>query len=94
MAWLASPCLLGHAGLCHDGCHPAPSESIDIKKNKTNPEQKPHALIRWSIQEIRRIAQRLKQRRIEPAFVIVWSRWRRAHQAAAQKAHIKRKSRL
>jgi hypothetical protein len=46
-------------------------------------------LIRWSVQEIRRIAIRLDQRRINPAHVIAWSVWRRAHQAIARKAHIK-----
>ncbi|MCO4055937.1 MAG: hypothetical protein HEQ16_18205 [Bosea sp.] len=45
--------------------------------------------IRWSIQEIRRIAIRLAQRRIKPAHIIAWSLWRRAHQASAQKAHFK-----
>jgi hypothetical protein len=51
-------------------------------------------LIRWSIQEVRRIAIRLAQRRIQPAHVIAWSLWRRAHQAAARKAHIKSKTQL
>jgi hypothetical protein len=46
------------------------------------------------VQEIRRVAMRLAQRRIHPAHVITWSLWRRAHQAAAQNAHIKRKSQL
>ena len=55
---------------------------------------RPRGAARWSIQEIRRIAQRLKRRRINPAFIIAWSLWRRAHQAAAQEAHFKRKSRL
>jgi hypothetical protein len=41
-------------------------------------------LIRWSIQEIRRIANRLAQRRIKPA-ITAWSK-RRAHQAAARRA--------
>jgi SRSO17 transposase len=62
-------------------------------KNQNTHPQKPGTLIRWSIQEIRRIAQRLKQHRIEPAFVIAWPLWRRAHQAAARRAHLKRKSR-
>jgi hypothetical protein len=44
-------------------------------------------LIRWSIQEIRRIAIRLAQRRIDPAHIIAWSCWRRAHQAEAQRIH-------
>ena len=49
-------------------------------------------LIRWSIQEVRRIAIRLAQRRINPAHIITWPTWRRAHQAAAWHAHITRKT--
>jgi hypothetical protein len=51
-------------------------------------------LIRWSVQEIRRIANRLAQRQIQPAHIIAWSLWRRAHQATAQQAHLKSKSQL
>jgi hypothetical protein len=51
-------------------------------------------LIGWSVQEIRRVATRLAQRQIEPADVIALSLWRRAHQAAAQEAHIKSKMQL
>ena len=40
------------------------------------------------------MATRLQQRRIEPAFVIAWSAWRRAHQAMAQTSHRKRKAQL
>jgi hypothetical protein len=47
-------------------------------------------MVRWSIQEIRRLAGRLAQRRIEPAFAIAWSVWRRCHQAMVQQAHLKR----
>jgi len=36
----------------------------------------------------------LAQQQIEPADVIAWSLWRRAHQAAAQRAHIKTKLQL
>ncbi|RVG77406.1 hypothetical protein CN177_27605 [Sinorhizobium meliloti] len=46
-------------------------------------------LIRSSIQEVRRIAIRLARRRINPASVIGWSCRRRAHQAAARRAHLK-----
>jgi hypothetical protein len=46
------------------------------------------------VQEIRRVAMRLAQRRIHPAHVIAWSLWRRAHQAAARNAHLKQKSQL
>jgi hypothetical protein len=48
-------------------------------------------LIRWSIQEVRRIAIRLARKRIRPAHIIAWSLWRRAHQAAAQRAHFKKR---
>jgi hypothetical protein len=51
-------------------------------------------LIRWSIQEIRRIAIKLTQRQIQPAHIIAWSLWRRAHQAEARAAHLKRKMQL
>jgi hypothetical protein len=37
---------------------------------------------------------RLAQRRIEPALVLAWSAWRRAHQATAQQAHLRRKMQL
>jgi hypothetical protein len=50
--------------------------------------------VRWSVQEVRRIAVRLAQRRIEPALIIAWSLWRRAHQAAAQRAHQKQRLQL
>jgi SRSO17 transposase len=51
-------------------------------------------IVRWSVQEIRRLAGRLAQRRIEPAFVVAWSVWRRCHQARAQQAHLKRAPQL
>jgi hypothetical protein len=47
-------------------------------------------LIRWSIHEIRRIATKLAQRRIQPAHIIAWSLWRRAHQAYARLCHLRR----
>jgi len=46
------------------------------------------------IQAVRRIATRLAQRRIDPAYVIAWSSWRRPHQAAARQAHLKTKMQL
>ncbi|WP_247386777.1 hypothetical protein, partial [Bradyrhizobium sp. 143] len=67
--------------------------------NETSPPGKSQSittppLIRWSIQEIRRIAIRLARKRIQPARIIAWSFWRRAHQAAAQRAHFKSKRQL
>jgi hypothetical protein len=46
------------------------------------------------MQEIRRIAMKLAQRRIQPAHVIAWSLWRRAHQAEARRAHLKNRMQL
>jgi hypothetical protein len=46
------------------------------------------------VQEIRRVVCRWAQRQIKPAAVIAWSLWRRAHQAAAQEAHLKSKMQL
>ena len=75
--------------------------AIRLKANTARTPKKPPAddpqeppLIRWSVQEIRRVAARLAQRQIQPAAVIAWSLWRRAHQAAAQEAHIKSKTQL
>ena len=86
MARLASPCFPGHARLRHDGRHPASRQRLNAPKN--DPQGPTIPLIRWSIQEIRRIANRIAQRQIQPAKVIAWSLWRRAHQAAARQAHI------
>jgi SRSO17 transposase len=52
------------------------------------------ALVRWSVQEIRRVVTRLAQRSIHPAHVISWSLWRRAHQAAARRSHLSRNKQL
>src|SRR6185312_6695466 len=73
-----------------------PSHTAHFAAVEKNEEQgwPGRALIRWSVQEIRRVAMRLAQRRIHPAHVIAWSRWRRALQAAAQDAYIKRRSQL
>jgi hypothetical protein len=91
---MASPRLSRHARLRHDGRHPPPGEQAAAQKNKAGGKTSSPSLIRWSIQEMRRIAHRLAQRRIDPAFVIAWSLWRRAHQAAAQRSHLKQKLQL
>jgi len=84
--------LTRHARLRHDGRDPTPSECRDTPKKQADAHDPP--LIRWSIQEVRRIANKLAQRRIRPAHIIAWSCWRRAHQAIAQSAHIRSKSQL
>jgi hypothetical protein len=50
--------------------------------------------MRWSIQKIRRIVVKLAQRCIQPAHVIAWLLWRRAHQAEARRAHLKKRVQL
>src|SRR6266853_1480903 len=99
LAWVASPRLPGDARLRHDGGDPPPRQSAAVKKNEApnhgkNQRIATSSLIRWSIQEIRRIAIRLARKRIQPAHIIAWSLWRRAHQAAAQRAHLKTKKQL
>jgi hypothetical protein len=44
--------------------------------------------------KIRRIVIKLAQRRIQPAHIIAWSLWRRAHQAEARRAHLKNTTQL
>jgi len=48
----------------------------------------------WSAQDIGRVAMRLARCRIRPTHVIVWSLWRRARQAAAREARIRRRPQL
>ena len=94
LARLAPPRLARHAGLRHAGGHPPPRERAHTPKNPDPARPEAPDLIRWSVQELRRIAVRLAQRRIQPAHVIAWSLWRRAHQAAAQRSHLKRRTQL
>ena len=79
----------GDDGLRPAGGDPPPCQCAAPKKQ--DPNAPPRPLIRWSVQEIRRIAVRLAQRRIQPAHVVARSLWRRAHQAAARQAHLKRR---
>ena len=81
--WLAPACLARHACLRHDGCHSPSGQCRADGENTATP-----------CQEIRRIALKLAQRKIQPARVIAWSLWRRAHQAQARRAHLKRKKQL
>jgi hypothetical protein len=46
------------------------------------------------MQEVRRIANKLAVRQIQPAYIIAWSCWRRVHQATARRAHLKKKMQL
>lgn len=57
-------------------------------KKPAEDEQTMAGLIRWSMQGIRRVATRLALNRMEPARIIAWSCWRRAHQAEARRAHL------
>ena len=65
-----------------------------LEKNHAPSSHKTSLLIRWSVQEIRRIVVKLAQRRIQPAHIIAWSLWRRAHQAEARRAHLKKRVQL
>jgi hypothetical protein len=95
---MASSRVAGHARLRHDGgdphsrqCNGAAPKNNATQSEDTQSDEKltSSSLIRWSIQEIHRIATRLARKRIQPEFVIAWSLWRRAHQAQARLAHMK-----
>jgi hypothetical protein len=80
------------AAIRHRANPPPPKKNQPPNHGKNQSIATP-SLIRWSIQEVRRIAIRLARKRIQPAHIIAWSLWRRAHQAAAQRAHFKAKKR-
>ena len=94
LARLAPPRLAGDAGLRHAGARAPPRERGTAPKNNAEAAADALAFVRWSVQEIRRVATRLAQRRIQPAHVIAWSLWRRAHQAAARRSHLERRVQL
>jgi hypothetical protein len=73
--------------------NPPPSKKPNAEPGKSQTIATP-SLIRWSIQEVRRIAIRPARKRIQPAHIFAWSLWRRAHQAVAQRAHLKAKRQL
>jgi hypothetical protein len=80
--------------LCNDGRHSLPGEHGRTPKNESRQSSATMAsrpLIRWSIQEIPRIAIKMARRQMQPAYIIAWSAWRRAHQAAARQTHLKAK---
>jgi hypothetical protein len=88
-AWLAPARLAGDARLRPADGDPPSGEHHPATPKKRGSRAVP-PMVPWSVQEIRRLAGRLAQRRIEPASVIAWSIWRRCHQAMAQRAHLKR----
>jgi len=81
------------AAIRHRANPPPPKKNATPNHGKHKSTATP-SLIRWSIQEVRRIAIRLARKRIQPAHIIAWSLWRRAHQAVAQRAHFKAKRQL
>jgi hypothetical protein len=87
--------LAGDAGVRHADNDPLSCEPPAAPKTPAaNDTEAEPVRIDWSTQEIRRIATRLAQRRIEPAHVIAWSLWRQAHQAAAKRSHLKQRMQL
>ncbi|HMQ13179.1 MAG TPA: hypothetical protein PKD21_06995, partial [Candidatus Competibacter phosphatis] len=94
LAWRAPPCQprLAGIGLMTTIRHQANALQSRgrLQKNEIGSDNEPsqRELIRRSVQEIRRIAVRLSLRQINPAHVIAWSIWRRAHQAIARQAHL------
>ncbi|PHY93042.1 hypothetical protein CSR02_13580 [Acetobacter pomorum] len=88
---MASACLSGHAGLCRHGKCPVSGKLIETEKNTT---QNTIIVVRWSIQEIRRLVVKLTQRRLPVSHILRWSVFRRTHQASAIRAHSRHKMQL
>ena len=70
--------------------------AVNIKPTARRKSEIPNTkeLIRWTVQEIRRLAFKLAQRQIKPAHILAWSILRRAHQAVARRSHLKSKMEL
>jgi SRSO17 transposase len=90
---LVMPAFAMMAAIRHRANATPPPKSEPSDRQTKHPRAS-SSLIRWSVQEIRRIAIRLAQRRIEPAHVIAWSLWRPAHQATARQAHLRKNRQL
>jgi hypothetical protein len=80
------------AAIRHRANPPPPKKQNGAPGKSQNTTTAP--LIRWSIQEIRRISIRLARNHIHPAHIVAWPCWRRAPQATAQGAHFKSKKQL
>ncbi len=76
------------AAIRHRANPPSPKKNETPASGKSQNATTP-PLIRWSIQEIRRIAIKLARKRIKHAHIIAWSFWHRAHQAAARSLQVK-----
>ena len=72
LARLAPSRLPGDARLCRPRGDP-PSRQRRSRANPAAREAAGRRLVGWSLQEIRRIAARQAQRRIQPAFILAWS---------------------
>ena len=73
------------------GMDPSLAHQQHAEKNEISNTKE---LIRWSVQEIRRLAFKLAQRQIKPARILAWSVFRRAHQAAVSRSHLQSKMQL
>ncbi len=83
--------LSGYAGLCCHGQCPLPGKLTETEKNTA---QDTTVLVRWSMQEIRRLVVKLAQRRLPVAHILRSSVFRRTHQASAIRAPSRYKTQL
>jgi hypothetical protein len=91
---MAPPCFPSDACFCF-GCYYSLQGKFDSAQKNDIASTLPSILpIRWSLQEIRRIATRLIHRCFQPTLVIFWSLWRRSHQAISHFSHVKKKLQL
>ena len=83
-------CLLGHAYLAAV-C--ASARTAAAPNQRGQGVRAPHPLVALSVPEVRRLLLALGEDDDRRAFRLGWSRWRRAHQAVAQRCHIARRER-
>ena len=85
------PCLAGHARLRDDGRRALLGQCRGAQKKPIANTQK---LIRWSIQELCRLAVKVTQAQIPIPHILRWSVFRRRHQATAYLSRTQTKAQL
>jgi len=83
-------CLLGHASRAAVCASARPSAAPDQRRQEA---RSPRRLVALRVPEVRRLLLALGEEGDRRPFRLGWSRWRRAHQAVAQRCHSARRER-
>jgi len=68
--------------------------AVPLDRSIDTQTQDKKELLRWSVQEIRRLALKLAQSQLPVERILRWSIFRRSHQATARQAYLKSKTQL